>query len=1189
MLEKQILISIFLNSITVLFCVICVSSEFLSFSSFKITLHGIINNVGYEDVHGEVYASFASFESFACRKSRNEGILTVCGNILNFETSGIIMQISSGLAVVFNVFSIYTYMVHKKYAISHFIALGVYVFGSLAYFALNSKELLDPQDESVALTYESGCFLIFLTNVCQLITTMHVVYASKSQNLQYQPFSEVAVMSENVKNQKNIEKYEKEISQLELAKQELLRKLGNGDGEVWKALKELKLYLEKIGENPSGSMSEIKENVSLLFDKVDCLAEKKWEKERKKYDLEIQNLLGEVETTKRYSGMDDDKVKQEVLKLHGENQNLIGKIEKLAKENGEVKSDLSKIVLQAELRLEETERQRRILENNKQIMVENQIKIEELEKNKKTLESKEKNSAENMAELKKYLKDYEDLLLQLKRDKDDVTRALKTKESDLENLESQFSTIKAESASLKSMLNSDSMPKSSLSDIEISTLTSQLAISSENLKKSKQELQTLQENYSEQLLTNKKLDSKLENSLKEYQNSLSKIYELENTIKDISDVKVKYTKALDDINDLSTMLESFKKDFADSKISDEKSFFYEKCAKKKEKIQQLKKEIRSLNRKLERLNNSLQDSLQIEETLKITKESEQEAYKKLAASEEEFGRVKAELVHSAAQQVREVEILQNRMKTQEDFFEKELQSTQLALESIKDEYKKTQAAEELYKAEYENQKELGKALTKALPEDVKNLVNESIGRSEANIKEFKSQFEKIVAEKEKLRKKLQQTEGELQTVSEENQNLHKLRFEQRKEDTFSISSMESSRSIQDSLIIEGISPSIIFHNPLLEKISKLRKEPPMTYSAVWKLLELLMSEKGKVDKEDIQIGKNPRNVADFMFEFMNKQYGLKSLGLTQLKALINSLEELYKISHPYSIFFCRVLGIFHPRPIPNKVCAYIFALQEQFKLLVKKVKNKPESFPEVYETMQFGGECSIADLVELVKKVFKNHRSAGERILDNLHRDQPDKLELAILKICANLAASGKTDDFIFEVLKSERLDYQEFIDGVRETLDVWISQEEGEMLCELFDEEHEGTIQKSAWKAKVKFADFSEKIYCKAAMVSKADFLNSLISEYEYEALEDYHALKKLIQDNVLTPEAASKYLVEIDSSLNIDAQERIFKEALVHDGGHGKEVTCEAFCIVILKHTIGGYGKGLFQLELLQETLAS
>jgi predicted nucleic acid-binding Zn-ribbon protein len=784
------------------------------------------------------------------------------------------------------------------------------------------------------------------------------------------------------------------------------------------------------------------------------------------------------------------------------------------------------------------------------------------------------------------LKDYEELLIQMKKEKDELTRLLNTKESECNLLQSQFNNLETEISALKSAISSEFPIKSNISNIEIASLKSEVSIYSESLKKLKENLSKAEEDYVSATASNRILESKLKRVLEEHKTSIDKIHDLENIIKQSSDINIKYNKALDEIQDLSTIIESFKKDSVDPKSFDDKSSGLE------DQTTTLKKDLQSAYRKINKLTQLLSEKdKDHEDLLNKSKSIEHEGSKKINSLQEDFDKIKAELIHNNARQAREIEILQSRIKTQEEFFEKELQKTHLELDALTDENNKNKTEIGYLTSEHDRLINLELVLNNRIPdnyEDLKEILDQQLAKRESSVTEYRDYIEKLVREKENLRDRLKSTETELQNVSEECQKLYKTKFESVR-NVSSLSSVESSSySVHDSFIIEEISPSIILHNPLQERLSKLRKEPPMPYSTMWKTLETLMQEKLKSDKIDLDIGRIPRNVSDYMFEFMYKQFGLKALGLKQLKAMTVSLEELYKISHPYAVFFSRVLGILHPRPIPTKLSTYLFEIQERFNSLSKKIK-KPESFPELYETMQFGGEASIIDVIELVKKVFKDDRLAGERILDTLHRDQPDKLELAILKVCGGLQRLGKTSKDLFSLLKpfSEALEYSEFINGIREKLNIWITQEEGELISHLLDKGETGVILLKSWESSIDFNDFCNKIYTKPAMVSKADFLNALISEYELQAIEDYYKLKQVINVNSLTPAIASNYLIQIDSGLTMQAQERLFKEAVTRDGKHGKEVSSESLCLMILKHNIGGYGRGVFQLEILLKSL--
>lgn len=1075
------------------------SSSYLSISTYTISLSGISNYVSFEDVKGPAFSSFSNFESFACRKSRNEEILTVCGNIFDLELSALVLKVSAVLTILLNLVVIYS-VLHKK--LFYFLPLSsavVYFVGSFVYIAMNSGSVLGPEDEEVSIVYESGIFLLFMCNLLQILICFYFYYYSKVESLRFSELVESLAQSEMPFGQKD----EKKLSDDD-------PKIFNFKSFVCEILSQSISTLESVNHNSNQDKSEkIAESLKLqisLFNKL--------------YGEYNENKVAdEIEMTKRYPSQ---------LSL-GKSQDAMSAatgLDRLVNENPESKFEMSRFTSRTESILEENEKQKMILEKNKQVLAEKQVKIEEIEKSKKLIEAREQSLIDQISEKNKYLKDYEDLLIQLKKEKDEAIKALNKKDQELGLVSKQLSIAKSEVAEFKGEKNLSNPTEKSTENIPTENFSMQIGNLMDSVQGLTQEKKYLQEKLSDLQKANESLDDKLKNCIQEYKQSLEKIYELEGKLRE----------------------ENLKKN-----ESGEKS---------------LRKALRKIERLTEKVRNS--------------EEKENQAYQKLQQAEEEFERIKQELVHSSAQQTREIEILQARLKSQENFFEKELKKAQLSLESAKDEAKKQEIQCEFFKSELEKFSDIEKKLENSLPENLKSLKDSFAENSSKNFESLSMQIDLILQEKEKLRKKLQKTESELQIISEECQNLHKLKFESKKDSTVSLGSIESSsKSIQDSLIIEGISPSIVFHNPLIEKLSQLRKEPAMVYSSVWKNLEQMVQEKLKRDKKDIELGKDPQNVADFMFEFLQTQYGLKSLGLKQLKALIVSLEELYRIEHPYATFFCRVLGIFHPRPIPSKVAVGLFAALVQFNSICKKQSIKSENFAEVYEIVQFGGESSVGNVISLVRRIFKEHRLAGERILNSLHAMQPDALELKLLRVCSQLRSAGFSDDSLFP---KDVLDYSEFVDNLRITLDVWVSQAEAELLCQILDESNTGEVHKSYWKSKINFEDFCNKLETKPAMVTKADFLNSLITEHEYEVLEDYHILRSIIpKGNPITAELASYYLLQIDANLSINIQERLFKEALVHDGGQGKEVSSEALSIVILKHNIGGYGKGLFFLNTL------
>lgn len=81
--------------------------------------------------------------------------------------------------------------------------------------------------------------------------------------------------------------------------------------------------------------------------------------------------------------------------------------------------------------------------------------------------------------------------------------------------------------------------------------------------------------------------------------------------------------------------------------------------------------------------------------------------------------------------------------------------------------------------------------------------------------------------------------------------------------------------------------------------------------------------------------------------------------------------------------------------------------------------------------------------MELIAKICKRNRDAGERIISSFTRESITRLEVTIIKVCGTMARMGRTSDFIFHLLDVNRggyVTYDEFIDGIRHKLNIWVT-----------------------------------------------------------------------------------------------------------------------------------------------------
>jgi hypothetical protein len=663
-----------------------------------------------------------------------------------------------------------------------------------------------------------------------------------------------------------------------------------------------------------------------------------------------------------------------------------------------------------------------------------------------------------------------------------------------------------------------------------------------------------------------------ENVIKIYEESIKK---LETQVKNLESINNEQVKALDQsVNHLKKLEE----------VTKDRDRLFEDLSEKRSELYKIKNQFSEVKDNLiqiqndwdtEKANNSYTINL-------MTKETEQLRFK-LRTQEESMNKELSEAYN-------EIERLTDKLK----FFEIEYEAAKKEIERLND----IQAL--LSRAE-KNEVSDDVIISSSALSDIISLKNQ---KAEINFDRLDKSFSKIANEKEELRRSLNEKDLKLKELAEENQRLQNQLFineprvlqsqesEPFSENTFNSPSESPDTSfmnVYELVIIENISEVDIRANALIEAVYKLKKESPMIYSNVWKLMESLMQEKAKVDNLDLTLDRSVRPMIDFTFEFLNLHFGLQTLALRQLKALLMSLEELYKVKHPYGVFFCRLLGVYHSRPIPTHLSVYLMQVQSLFNGIAV---TKAATFAQNYEVLQYGGQASIVDIMELVMKVCKNNRIIGERIIYSLHKDSDKKLEMTIIKVLGTMAKMNKDPVYLFEMLDinhTSNIDYHEFVDGIRLTLGIWITQNEAEDLCAYIDSDFNGVLTLQEWKKKANFDEILIKIYEKIALVTKTQLLNAFIEEYELEIIEDYNKLRSTIKVRSLNIESFTENLKKIDPNIEDHEVKKLFKTLQREE--KAKNVSPEGFCTLVLRNKIGGNGIGMFgnfYIDLSQLKLA-
>ena len=1133
--------------------------------------------------------------------------------------------------------------------VPHYTNAPVFVVGAASYFLLsNMDNLTKSNQEEFSVSLDNGTITMFFCAVVSIFTLLHYLFVKSYSGLDsrvqmcYTVFSNMTTSQRAPTSPQDLSNLMQEKSKLEAQLQfqqeklsfkkqkiQALKQATKGEEVVFEPQESIlhKKKPKKIRGGKKPEEEDLEKELQELWQKYQ--SEKKlWEQEKQEllkpslelsdYERErnnfyetINQLCSVVESLQSAESMQGKEQLSKLSEISGqvkalsevqpiqEERNtlrdivnsLTEELETSRKVSSQLKSENSELQKRTEDLSQELKLKKQLLENTKQALYEKEVSSAELQNKvqsqeitlvslyhqndelRELVQEKEKTASENLKEKQELEQKYQSLQKRslpelnefeiLKSEKESLASKLKETKETLQKQKEQTSTFEYQNEELK------------VNHEELETKFNQLSQTYENLKSKSLDL----ERKAKQLQDKEEENALLQSSLQDLETALNKqksqVTQQREKLKDFQTLEEEKDYYQQQLNSTLQVLDRTKKSFAQLRID------YQEVQNQLEKSQTLEFQVNKLQESLEKSNKHIQDLKQKYSELEKTSELE-----------------KQELTYNNSQLNKQLENLQIRLKNQEDYTDNEIQSLQNQLEQSSDQLKRltnevSYATQEKQKLEAINQSLQRSGESPQRERETKTL-HQQINQMSESLKESQNKLSELIEEKEELRNELSVKQQELQQVSEECQNLHsqlyrvshRASLEEQK-----LPSESSVSSVQENIIMEGVSPGMPEHHPLLEGVSKLRKEPPMTYSNVWKLFEAMMQDKCKLDRLDMQMGRQPRTMTEYMLDFVYLHYGLKTLALKQLKALIASLEKLYKIGHPYGVLFCRFLGLFHPRPLPHHLSIFLLMVQEHFAALVNKVKEKPtSSFSQNYEILQFGGQASVIDVIELVSKICGNDREAGERILSQMSRDRTDRVELTILKICGTLARMGKTSDYIFDVLEANygsSVEYSEFSDCIRLMLNIWVSQEEVEELCGFLDDQDTSLVSFEDWNEKIKFTNFAEKAYSKLAMVTKADFLNSLVDEYEYEVVQEYYQLRQMVRPTVLDFETCCSLLGQIDPTLESSYFELVFEEAKEHEQAEINSVSPEAFCIVILKNRIGGYGVGLFDVYALDQSL--
>jgi hypothetical protein len=253
---------------------------------------------------------------------------------------------------------------------------------------------------------------------------------------------------------------------------------------------------------------------------------------------------------------------------------------------------------------------------------------------------------------------------------------------------------------------------------------------------------------------------------------------------------------------------------------------------------------------------------------------------------------------------------------------------------------------------------------------------------------------------------------------------------------------------------------------------------------VFKLFEDIMDSKYVLDKKEMSEGVKPRTLAEFLFDYVNRSFGIKKVAKKSLEKLIKSLQAYQ--SHNYLSIFCRMLGIYTSAPIPIQLFVSLSRFRSDLTTLISKSPNSP-SKARKNDSKSEGGYIPLCNLLDYITKTFSNFFVFAE-LCHNLCGLDKTALEFILFYSGYRMAKLG-----LFALITQNNLTKLEYLRLIVQNFNYPLNESECQELKNFVEKEtvrrilHEFSAE--AYRKRVKSEEY---------MVSKCSFLLAVINTYE-------------------------------------------------------------------------------------------
>jgi hypothetical protein len=376
-------------------------------------------------------------------------------------------------------------------------------------------------------------------------------------------------------------------------------------------------------------------------------------------------------------------------------------------------------------------------------------------------------------------------------------------------------------------------------------------------------------------------------------------------------------------------------------------------------------------------------------------------------------------------------------------------------------------------------------------------------------------------------------------------------------------------------------------NVMVENFNKAGGKPerPLTIPQALKFFEDMMDKKFDADLGDIKNGRPLRTLPDFFLEFLSRTFGLKKLAIKMLCQIIPTLELMNTDGSPYCQFYCRLVQVSHPDPVPFPLAIFLTRVRIEFNPLAEKYLRDKEARDsrkgikrEVgkgkgKDANTTGGEAYLIDVMGYVSSIFEGDRRSSELMLKLIQPSGIETVDYVVFRLCNKISKQGITLENAFLALDKDgrgAITESEFVRATRRVLELWVSVEDLSLLFRMITNGAR-EMTKEMFLAKINFKSYPENCKSDLYIVSRVTFLLSLIEVYHSRQKHDGARIKSLIGSRTVTQESFEALIKRLDPTIDSGKVAALYSEGLklVTDPEQGMGVG--PVIKVLLRHPVG------------------